>query len=120
MALKSLWPFGQKQKTVLKKADGTEYSTQERVLVPADHLRIGMYVAELDRPWVETSFIFQGFEIKTEEELRVLRNTCHHVYVDTTKGRKSSSANFKKVAPTEKTLDLNYYGLPPKKLGVFE
>ena len=126
MAFKFLWPFGQKQKktTPKKKADGSEYSSQERVVVPVNHLRLGMYVAELDRPWVDTSFIFQGFEIKTEEELRAIRDTCHHVYVDTTKGRKIAAPptpSFKRVVATEeKSLDVNNYGTPPKKLGVFE
>jgi HD-GYP domain-containing protein (c-di-GMP phosphodiesterase class II) len=46
-------------------------------------LRIGMYVAELDRPWRETPFLFQGFEIGSDEELAQLRKLCSHVYVET-------------------------------------
>src|SRR3989344_635268 len=40
-----------------------------------------MYVAELDRPWRETPFLFQGFEIHGEEELAQLRSLCQYVYV---------------------------------------
>jgi len=30
------------------------------VMVPAAQLEIGMFVAELDRPWIETPFLIQG------------------------------------------------------------
>ena len=45
-----------------------------------------MYVAQLDRPWLETPFLFKGFEIRDDKELRLLRNFCKHVYVDATQG----------------------------------
>jgi putative nucleotidyltransferase with HDIG domain len=45
-------------------------------------LKIGMYVRELDRPWRETSFLFQGFEISSEDEIRELQRFCRHVYID--------------------------------------
>src|SRR3989442_2462157 len=41
-----------------------------------------MYVAELDRPWNETPFAFQGFPLRTEQQLAALRKHCRHVYVD--------------------------------------
>lgn len=44
-------------------------------------LRIGMYVVELDRPWLNSPFMFQGFEIHTDEELEQLRKYCHYVYI---------------------------------------
>jgi putative nucleotidyltransferase with HDIG domain len=49
-------------------------------------LRIGMYVSELDRPWLGTPFLFQGFEVRTEEELHNLRQLCRHVHIDTDPG----------------------------------
>ncbi|MDQ2070799.1 DUF3391 domain-containing protein, partial [Natronospira bacteriovora] len=27
-------------------------------------LKVGMYVAELDRPWIDSPFLFQGFRIE--------------------------------------------------------
>lgn len=42
----------------------------------------GLYVAELDRSWLETPFLFQGFTIQGEGEIRALRAHCRHVYVD--------------------------------------
>lgn len=40
-----------------------------------------MYVCELDRPWRETPFMFQGFEIRTDEELETLRQYCRTVFI---------------------------------------
>lgn len=45
-------------------------------------LKPGMYVRELDRPWRETPFLFQGFEIRSEDDIRELQRYCQHVYVD--------------------------------------
>ena len=42
----------------------------------------GMYVCELDRPWNETPFLFQGFRITNERELDKLKQICAYVYVD--------------------------------------
>ena len=53
-----------------------------RQKVDVSDLAIGMYVAELDRPWVGAPFLFQGFVIQEEDELRRLRDHCRFVYVD--------------------------------------
>ncbi|NIR59448.1 MAG: HD-GYP domain-containing protein [Gammaproteobacteria bacterium] len=54
--------------------------------VSTDDLRLGMYVSELDRPWLETPFLFQGFTVINEEELADLRKHCHYVYIDPERG----------------------------------
>ncbi|MGD8577504.1 MAG: HD-GYP domain-containing protein [Thiohalophilus sp.] len=59
----------------------------EKVKVPADLLKIGMYVSELDKPWIETPFIFQGFLITNEEELDQLHQHCEYAYVDREKSQ---------------------------------
>lgn len=53
--------------------------------VEVDDLQLGMYVAELDRPWVDSPFLFQGFRIESEEELSQLKEVCEHVIVDEAK-----------------------------------
>jgi len=53
----------------------------QKVQVDVADLQIGMYVADLDRPWRETPFLFQGFEIRTQEELDALRRYCRSVQV---------------------------------------
>jgi len=44
-------------------------------------LAFGMYVDELDRPWIEPPFLFQGFPIRKHEELDQLAQHCEFVYV---------------------------------------
>lgn len=49
--------------------------------VHRSQLEIGMYVNELDRPWTDTSFLFQGFEIDSPEMLQKVRESCEHAHV---------------------------------------
>ncbi len=42
----------------------------------------GMFVADLDRPWLDTPFLIQGFVIARPDEVAALQRTCRHVYVD--------------------------------------
>ena len=46
------------------------------------NLKVGMHVANLDRPWLETSFALQGFIIRNDEEIAKLRSSCDYVYID--------------------------------------
>lgn len=52
------------------------------IRVPASGLKLGMFVAELDRPWLETPFLMQGFTIRSLSEIRKLREHCDYVFVD--------------------------------------
>ena len=45
-------------------------------------LQLGMYVSELDRPWLETPYAIQGILIKSQQDIDVLKRYCSHVYVD--------------------------------------
>jgi putative nucleotidyltransferase with HDIG domain len=54
----------------------------KKIKVPVEDLRLGMYVAELDRPWVGTRFMYQGFAISSVEALQELQRVCQFVYVD--------------------------------------
>ncbi|HSJ98012.1 MAG TPA: DUF3391 domain-containing protein, partial [Myxococcota bacterium] len=45
-------------------------------------LKVGMFVADLDRPWVDTPFLLQGFLIEEEEQIAALRTHCEYVMVD--------------------------------------
>ena len=51
-----------------------------------EELQFGVFIAELDRPWTETPFMFQGFELKTEQELETLKQHCKKVFIDPEKG----------------------------------
>jgi HD-GYP domain-containing protein (c-di-GMP phosphodiesterase class II) len=50
--------------------------------IDVDGLRIGMFVSKLDRPWVETPFLFQGFCIRSKSEIDELRQYCDFVEID--------------------------------------
>ncbi|HXZ93288.1 MAG TPA: DUF3391 domain-containing protein [Burkholderiales bacterium] len=47
-----------------------------------DELQFGMYVSQLDRPWIETPFLIQGFVLREPEQLETLRRYCKEVYID--------------------------------------
>lgn len=51
--------------------------------VAVSDLQFGMFVYELDRPWTETPFPFQGFVLEDDKQLATLRACCRHVFVDT-------------------------------------
>ena len=53
-----------------------------RKTVPVGELQFGMYVAELDRPWTDTPFRFQGFVLQSAEQLETLKKYCKEVQVD--------------------------------------
>ena len=50
--------------------------------LPVEELTFGMYVSKLDRPWTETPFVFQGFVLKSDKQIDVLKKYCKHVFVD--------------------------------------
>jgi HD-GYP domain-containing protein (c-di-GMP phosphodiesterase class II) len=54
----------------------------ERRQIPVEKLEFGMYVSELDRPWTDTPFMFQGFHLRTDQQLSTLKQHCKHVFVD--------------------------------------
>jgi HD-GYP domain-containing protein (c-di-GMP phosphodiesterase class II) len=45
-------------------------------------LRPGMFVCRLDRPWEGTPFQLQGVELRTEADIRAVRELCKFVYID--------------------------------------
>jgi len=58
---------------------------QKTMLV--DELQVGMYVAKLDRPWIETPFPLQGFYIKELGDIDQLRRYCRDVTIDIARSR---------------------------------
>lgn len=53
-------------------------------LIPVDcaHLQLGMYVAELDRPWLHTTYHAHGFLLSQASQIADLRRVCAYVYID--------------------------------------
>lgn len=52
------------------------------VMVSVAELRIGMYVAKLDKDWLETPFLYQGFVITDQEDIDQLADCCEYVWID--------------------------------------
>jgi len=52
------------------------------VRIDTTDLRLGMFIADLDRPWLDTPFLFQGFLLEDEEDLRTLQRLCKYVEID--------------------------------------
>ncbi len=50
--------------------------------VPVKDLKVGMFVADLDRPWIDTPFPIQGFLIEDNLQIAELRGVCTFVMVD--------------------------------------
>jgi len=54
----------------------------KRIKVFSEDLKPGMFVAELDREWSESTFLLQGFSIETIEDIEEVKRQCKFVYVD--------------------------------------
>src|SRR5262245_50472459 len=59
--------------------------------VEATDLEVGMYVSALDRDWLETPFLIQGFLIETREDIDRVRQYCQFVYVDQVRSRRTGA-----------------------------
>lgn len=55
--------------------------------VSTQDLQRGMYVTRLDRPWLETPFLFQGFTIQNAGDIAELQRHCRFVYIDIERGQ---------------------------------
>lgn len=60
--------------------------------IPSRELRTGMYVADLDRPWIDTPFLFQGFVIENDEQIGQLQEYCKFVLVDSLRSTQAGQA----------------------------
>lgn len=66
----------------------TQFATRindTTVQVSVNLLKRGMFVCRLDRAWLGTPFLMQGFLIETDQEIKQLRALCDQVYIDTRK-----------------------------------
>lgn len=54
----------------------------ESLRISVDELRLGMFVADLDRPWVQTPFLLQGFLLSEELDLQTLKGLVKDVVID--------------------------------------
>lgn len=82
------WPSGQHLWSSEVKLDFNEVrpgyvrSSEKTVKIHVSELKIGMYVSELDRPWLETPFLMQGFVIESLNDIDAIAEYCQHVWID--------------------------------------
>ena len=50
--------------------------------VRVDELKEGMYISSLDRPWLDTPFLVQGFMVSGQKDIEELSQYCEYVIVD--------------------------------------
>lgn len=118
MFFKNWWPFSQKTKKELESPENNDFGSLEKIYTQVDQLELGMYITELDRPWLKTPFLFQGFELKTEEDIQAVRDICEYVYIDRTKRNKARDVN-----PKQARVNIHSvlgFDSPPEKLSTFE
>ncbi len=56
-----------------------KFDVVEKIKVAVGELKIGMYICELDRPWLETPFLFQGFTVNSEADIDEVSKYCQYV-----------------------------------------
>jgi putative nucleotidyltransferase with HDIG domain len=62
------------------------------VKIPVARLKQGMFVYRLDKEWVESSFVFQGFLVNSDELIKQLKQECSYVYIDENRGLAAEKA----------------------------
>ncbi|MEP4146522.1 MAG: HD-GYP domain-containing protein [Halioglobus sp.] len=54
----------------------------QTVKVPTSDLSKGMFISGLDRDWLGTPFLTQGFLLESDEDISRVRDYCEHVWID--------------------------------------
>jgi putative nucleotidyltransferase with HDIG domain len=57
-------------------------SSEKTIKIHISELKIGMYVSKLDRPWLETPFLMQGFVIESLDDIDAISEYSQHVWID--------------------------------------
>jgi hypothetical protein len=71
-------------KSAKKQSTSTRvHHTQLRATrIRASAVKIGMFICEMDRPWIETSFPLQGFEVKDTADIVEIQKYCDYVHIE--------------------------------------
>jgi HD-GYP domain-containing protein (c-di-GMP phosphodiesterase class II) len=57
---------------------------RNNVQISVTQVRVGMFVAQLDRAWKDTPFMLQGFRVADNDEIETLKKECGTVVIDPT------------------------------------
>lgn len=69
------------------------------IKVDTTEVRLGMFVSDLDRPWLDTPFLIQGFLLEEEEDLATLQSLCRYILVDPLRSTVELTPNQLSLAP---------------------
>ncbi len=75
-------PPERKARKPAEQRERTQRTRKHHEKISVQDLRVGMFVVELDKPWEESSFMFQGLEIQTAADVLAVQKECVHVWVD--------------------------------------
>ena len=67
---------------VLRTRPGYFHAAAKQARIPVQGLKVGMRVVELDRPWTETPFVFQGFRLENVQQIAEVAQYCREVVVE--------------------------------------
>ena len=84
--------------------------------IVVEDLQLGMYVCDLDRPWSETPFLFQGFEIRTQEQIEELKRYCKEVYIK--EGVTSTPLDYRPHSASDHRKTVSFFTQRQKKLEI--
>ncbi len=65
-----------------QRGDRTQRTRKQHQKIDVADLRVGMFVVELDKPWEESGFMFQGVEITSTADIQAVQKECKFVWVD--------------------------------------
>lgn len=57
-------------------------SEQQTKKIHVSELKIGMFISKLDRDWLDTPFLLQGFRVERMEDIETVCEFCEHVWID--------------------------------------
>ena len=81
--------------------------------IHVSELRIGMFVSKLDRDWLETPFLVQGFLIESAEDANIVADYAEYVWVDQVQSRWSSPERRETLAPISRPKRSSYINKVP-------
>ena len=57
-------------------------TSRQTVRIHISELKIGMYVSKLDRDWLETPFLMQGFIVESLDDIDTVAEYSEYIWVD--------------------------------------
>lgn len=66
----------------------------EKIRIKSTELKPGMFVSELDRPWIDSPFLVHGFTIRDQKMLEQVQAHCEYVYIDIKRGNLASKLGY--------------------------